>query len=151
MRQFRQSLPMMMHAALDAVMPRFRLIYKDFGLTEQQWRVLRVLWEHEQIGFTEMSEITLISAPSLIGVIDRIIAMGLVTKQRSQSDRRAVRISLTADGHKLQSQVMPRVEATYAQLEESIEPELWRQLLAGLEAVAALPPIETNSTQVKSA
>jgi DNA-binding MarR family transcriptional regulator len=43
--QFTRSLPMMLYRTLDTVMPRFRSIFNEFGLTEQQWRVLRVLWE----------------------------------------------------------------------------------------------------------
>ena len=50
-QEFSRSLPMMLIRALDAVMPRFRDIFKEFGLTEQQWRVLRVLWEQDEIAF----------------------------------------------------------------------------------------------------
>ena len=70
MQTFSESLPMMLYSALDAVMPRFRRIFKDFGLTEQQWRVLRVLWEADPVAFQTMSEITLIPPPSLVGVIE---------------------------------------------------------------------------------
>jgi DNA-binding MarR family transcriptional regulator len=47
MEEFSRSLPMLLYRTLDAVMPRFRRIFNEFGLTEQQWRVLRVLWQHE--------------------------------------------------------------------------------------------------------
>ncbi len=137
MQQFSQSLPMMMYAALDSVMPSFRKIFKDFGLTEQQCRVLRVLWERDAIGSSELSEITLISPPSLVGVVDRIAAMGLVQKVRSATDRRAVLIEITDAGRELEGQVMPRVDATYAQLQASVEPQVWEQLLKGLQAIAA--------------
>jgi len=139
MQQFSQSIPMMMYAALDTVMPRFRLIFKEFGLTEQQWRVLRVLWEHERYGFGDLSEITLISAPSLVGVVDRMIAMGLVEKHRSEQDRRAVFVALTEAGKALEQRVSPRVDATYANLQGSIDPQVWDNLITGLAAIAALP------------
>ena len=34
--QFTRSLPMMLYRALDTVMPSFRKIFNDFGLTEQR-------------------------------------------------------------------------------------------------------------------
>ena len=85
-QSFSGSLPMMLYRALDVVMPRFRRIFNEFGLTEQQWRVLRVLWETEEIAFRELSDITLIPAPSLVGVIDRLAKQRLVDRRRSETD-----------------------------------------------------------------
>jgi DNA-binding MarR family transcriptional regulator len=66
MQGFSRSLPIILYRTLDAVMPRFRQIFNEFGLTGQQWRVLRVLWEQESITFSELSELTLIPAPTNI-------------------------------------------------------------------------------------
>ena len=93
---FSRSLPMMLYRALDTVMPRFRKIFNEFGLTEQQWRVLRVLWEHQDIAFHALAEFTLIPAPSLVGVVDRLSKSGLVERRRSESDRRNVSIRTTS-------------------------------------------------------
>ena len=84
--QFSHSLPMLLYAAIDVVMPPFRRIFKEFGLTEQQWRVLRVLWDIEEISHSELAQVTLIPAPSLVGVLDRLMAMGLVERRRSTLD-----------------------------------------------------------------
>ena len=114
MQDFSRSLPMMLYRTLDAVMPRFREIFKEFGLTEQQWRVLRVLWQCEQMPLRELAGLTLIPAPSLVGIVDRLADSGLVERRRSDTDRRNVYIRATADGRALESRVMPRVDAAYA-------------------------------------
>ncbi len=72
MQEFSRTQPMMLYRALDTVMLRFRRIFNEFGLTEQQWRIPRELWQHEGIVFREFAEITLIPAPSLVGVVDRL-------------------------------------------------------------------------------
>ena len=123
MQTFSQSLPMMLYSALDAVMPRFRRIFKEFGLTEQQWRVLRVLWEANQVAFQTMSDITLIPPPSLVGVIDRLQTSGLVRRQRSENDRRVVFIQATVAGQELEEKVRPHVVRLYAELRASVNPE----------------------------
>ena len=136
-QQFSRSLPMMLYRTLDAVMPRFRKIFNDFGLTEQQGRVLRVLWERDRIALVELGRLTLIAAPSLVGIIDRLGAMGLVERTRSISDRRVVEVSATESGKALETDIMPKVAAAYASLKQSVDPAAWEQALIGLEKIAA--------------
>lgn len=92
---FSHSLPMLLYRALAAVLPRFPRIVAGAGLTEQQRRVLRVLWERDDIGLNELAALTLIPAPSLFGVLERLAASGLVDRQRSASDRRIVDVLAT--------------------------------------------------------
>jgi homoprotocatechuate degradation regulator HpaR len=137
-QEFSRSLPMMLYRALDAVMPRFRRIFNEFGLTEQQGRVLRVLWEHEAIAFRELADITLIPAPSLVGVVDRLGKQGLVARQRSETDRRNVFVHATERGKALHRQVRPRVDEAYADLRGSIKASDWKILMESLERVSSL-------------
>ena len=58
--QFSHSLPMVLYRTLDAVMPRFRKIFNEFGLTEQQWRVLRVLWDQQAVTLNRLAALTAI-------------------------------------------------------------------------------------------
>ena len=138
MQDFSRSLPIMLYRTLDAVMPRFRQIFNEFGLTEQQWRVLRVLWEQECIAFSELSALTLIPAPSLVGVIDRLTSNGLVARRRSTTDRRSVLVTATDEGQKLEGEVRPRVDQAYAELRASIDRKSWDTLIAGLEQISSI-------------
>jgi homoprotocatechuate degradation regulator HpaR len=135
--QFSRSLPMMLYRTLNTVMPRFRKIFSDFGITEQQWRVLRVLWEHEAVTIIRLAELTLIPAPSLVGIIDRLERDELVIRQRSLADRRKVNVVLIARGLELEDQVMPRVAAAYAGLKQSVDSSTWDLVLEGLQEIVA--------------
>ena len=137
-QEFGRSLPMMLYRALDAVMPRFRRIFNEFGLTEQQWRVLRMLWENDEVAVRVLSETTLLPAPSLVGVIDRLCKQGLVARRRSETDRRNVFVYATEKGRDLHRKVQPRVDETYAELRASIDADHWEELIRGLERIAAL-------------
>jgi homoprotocatechuate degradation regulator HpaR len=138
LEQFTRSLPMMLYRSLDAVTPRFRKIFSDFGLTEQQWRVLRVLWERQDVTLNELSGIALIPAPSLVGVVDRLQGMGLVERRRSDADRRKVYVLATQKGGELEAKVMPRVASAYAALKQSVDAETWDQVLKGLQQISEL-------------
>jgi homoprotocatechuate degradation regulator HpaR len=135
--QFSRSLPMMLYRTLDTVMPRFRKIFNDFGITEQQWRVLRVLWEQDAATVNRLAELTLIPAPSLVGIVDRLERNEFVIRQRSQADRRKVNVVLIAKGVELEDQVMPRVAAAYADLKQSVDSTTWDLVLQGLDEIVA--------------
>jgi homoprotocatechuate degradation regulator HpaR len=135
--QFSHSLPMLLYAALDAVMPRFRRIFKEFGLTEQQWRILRVLWDIEEMSQTELAALTLISAPSLVSILDRLRNMELIERRRSAIDRRVVYVATSQQGRELRDQIMPAVQQSYFELRDSIDDDVWRNLMDGLEVVVS--------------
>jgi homoprotocatechuate degradation regulator HpaR len=138
--QFSHSLPMRLYAALDAVMPRFRRIFKEFGLSEQQWRVLRVLWDVEEVRQTELARHTLIPAPSLVGILDRMQSMALIERRRSVSDRRVVYIATSPHGRELHDQIMPAVQQRYFELRDSIDDDVWRSLMEGLDVLVGRKP-----------
>ena len=135
--QFSHSLPMVLYRTLDAVMPRFRKIFNEFGLTEQQWRVLRVLWDQEAVTLNRLAAQTLIPAPSLVGIVDRLERDELDTRQRSEADLRKVNVVLTSQGAALEDDIMPRVASEYAELKRSVDPDTWDRVLEGLSAIAA--------------
>jgi len=137
MQSFDLSLPMRLYRALNAVMPRFRALFTAHGLTEPQWRVLRVLWEREEVMFRELAALTLLPAPSLVGVVDRLQSAGLVARRRPSSDRRQALVRATARGRALEDAVMPAVERIYVDLRESLEPDVYAGLVTGLDALAA--------------
>ncbi len=138
MEEFSRSLPMLLYRTLDAVMPRFRRIFNEFGLTEQQWRVLRVLWQHERIALGKLANLTLIPPPSLVGVVDRLTKSGLADRARSDTDRRSVLVYATDKGKALESEVRPRVDKAYAELRRSVDARTWKSLIASLEQVSLI-------------
>tara|TARA_Y100000588_G_scaffold213793_1_gene227730 strand:+ start:1598 stop:2047 length:450 start_codon:yes stop_codon:yes gene_type:complete len=135
MNDFQRSLPMMLYRTLDCVLPAFRQIYQEFGITEQQWRVLRVLWENDSKSLLALAEATLISSPSLVGVVDRLARNGLVERRRSKTDRRVVHILVTRSGKELEHAVQPRIDEIYKLLEASVTPSLWHAMFEGLDQI----------------
>ena len=107
---FTTSLPMLLNRSLDAIMPPYRDLFQEFGVTEQQWRVLRVLWEQKHLTSAQISILTLLPSPSLVGILDRLEKKELVKRLRSSSDRREINITITDKGRELQSEVLPKVK-----------------------------------------
>ena len=136
--EFQNSLPMMLFRALDHIMPKFRIIFKEFGITEQQARIMRILWQYKTVSFTKLSSLTLISPPSLIGVVDRMVKNGLLLRTVSDIDRRMIIISLTNKGAALETQILPKVESVYCEIEESMGTTDLEEILILLEKVSSI-------------
>ena len=119
-KELSHSLPMMLYKALDTIMPKFRIIFKEFGITEPQARILRILWQYKTIALNEVSALSLITPPSLVGVVDRMELNGLVERSNSSTDRRKTILKLTEKGEKLESKILPKVERVYEKIESSL-------------------------------
>lgn len=119
---------MQLNHALDAVMPAYRELFARFDLTDQQWRVLRVLWSSGKITSVELAKRTLLVAPSLVRILDRMEKKGLVSRVRSTSDRRVVYVVATAQGRAIEKKVSPDVEIIQANIRSIISEKEWSQL-----------------------
>ena len=109
-------------------MPEYRNLFAKNNLTEQQWRILRVLWAKNNISVVNLSEQTLLPAPSLVGILDRLVKKNLINRKRSNKDRRQVQVMLTKEGQKLQEFVAPSVLAIHIKLRAKLSLSEWRQM-----------------------
>ena len=125
---FGDTLPMQLYRTLDAIMPEYRNLFAKNNLTEQQWRILRVLWADNNITVAKLSEKTLLPAPSLVGILDRLVKKDLINRSRSKKDRREVEITLTQNGQKLQEAVAPRVLEIHIKLKSKVSISEWNQM-----------------------
>jgi homoprotocatechuate degradation regulator HpaR len=138
MRDFGHSLPMLLLRAREAAMARFRPLLTAAGLTEQQWRVLRVLWEHNGIEARELAERTLMLRPSLSGVLDRLERNGLVERRGDDADGRKVRLVMTRKARRLYERLSPQLEKEYARMQARLTDAAWNNLHASLEQLIQL-------------
>ena len=138
MRDPDQSLPMLLLRAREATMAHFRPVLSESGLTEQQWRVLRVLWKRNGTEARELAERTLMLRPSLTGVIDRLERDGLVERRGHGVDRRKVRLFLTRKARRLYERLAPQLEKEYARMQARMTDSAWSSLYAALEQLIEL-------------
>ena len=85
--------------------------FARFGVSASQWAVLCTLYRAEQQGdaglrLTDLGERLVIRAPSVTGVVDRLVRSGLVARETSSSDLRSKVVSLTPRGRQLLLQAM---------------------------------------------
>ena len=128
MPKFLDSLPMILSRTLDGVMPVYRALFQEHAITDQQWRVMRALWEQKHLTSKQISEITLLPSPSLVGILDRLEKKGFVGRLRSVEDRRLVYIVPTQTGRKLQELMLPKIEQIHDKFMHQVTPDEWGEL-----------------------
>ncbi len=140
MDKFDKSLPMMLHRTLDVIIPRYRKVFKEHDVSEQQWRILRVLWEQKECTSAELADKTLLPRPSMVGIIDRMMKKGLIIRDRDQHDRRIVNVRLTDKGNSLEAALIPKVDAIYAEMMSSCNSKDWQIMLNTLQTIIDTKP-----------
>jgi homoprotocatechuate degradation regulator HpaR len=88
-------------AAREAVMAPIRPLLREAGVTDQQWRVLRVLADAGPLDASNIAESALLYAPSVTRILRELAERGLVSRSADVADRRRTVVSITAEGRTL--------------------------------------------------
>ena len=111
-----RNLPQLLLRARETLLGHFRPLITHFGLTEQQWRILRALTAVEAIEVTELARVAFLLGPSLSRILRDLEARQLVERRTAEVDQRRAVVSISARGLKLIEAVAPTSEAIYAEI-----------------------------------
>ncbi|MFT4267304.1 MAG: homoprotocatechuate degradation operon regulator HpaR [Xenophilus sp.] len=133
-----RNLPRLLLQAREAVMAHTRPSLREQQLSDQQWRVLRVLGEHGAVETGRVAREAFILGPSLTGVLARMERDGLITRYRDPADQRRTVIEATPQGKRLVRRLSATIESHDQWLEQSLGKAKLAQLYALLDDLIAL-------------
>ena len=117
--------------------------FQSQPITFTQWVVLAQLSEHSSLTPTELSEQLGHDIGALTRIVDDLLKKKLVRRQRSEQDRRAVQITVTAEGRRLAKatkavvlELANDVVEPYSRAETDLLISLLQRMLAHMENVA---------------
>ena len=137
--QHRHRLPQHLLRAREAVMAYFRPLLNSVGLTEQQWRILRLLDDRGEMEAGVIADLACILSPSLTGILVRMEKAGLIHRSRDKVDSRRLIVSLSKEGRQLTHQVAPLSSDCYQQIEAHFGEEKLELLISLLTELEQLP------------
>lgn len=135
--QFAESLHLAAHGWRTALDRRLR----PLGYSRSRWMVLLHVSRNDAITHRELAERLGIEAPTLVRLIDRMEAEGLLNRRASETDRRVKHLHLTPEGRK----EVERIRASAA--------DLRKEILSGLskeEVSATLNVIQQIRSKLES-
>jgi DNA-binding MarR family transcriptional regulator len=100
----------------------FDSICEDFGISRQQYNILRILRGAGEQGHPcgEISTRMLDRSPDVTRRIDGLVKLGLVERQRSAEDRRVVISKITPSGMELLERMSPREKEYLGQVKRRL-------------------------------
>lgn len=139
----------LLHRALQLALDIYADEQGESGVTQRQYAVLAAVEAHEGLTQTDLVKITGIDRSTLADMAARMIAKGLLERQRSVSDARANAVSLTQAGRLALTEAKPKMAAADTRLlrllgaakREALTAVLRDLVRAGDEAAAAPVPL----------
>jgi homoprotocatechuate degradation regulator HpaR len=116
LRDLSRSLPLALMRARESVMQYFRPHHRRHGITEQQWRVLRVLYKSGEMEATDLARQSMLLAPSLTRILRDLEAAKMISRRWAETDLRRSVIAITPVGVSLLAKVAPLSEASFAEI-----------------------------------
>lgn len=107
------------------------------GLTGAQFEVLRQLWHHDQLALRTLHERLGITGPTLTGILDGLVARGLVERKTSAEDARVRQVSLTTAGGSIYDDICSTIQRAHALLLTGFTPAEARLLTDWLQRIVA--------------
>jgi len=140
MLKYEESLPLKLLKAREATMNFFRPVLQEISLTEQQWRIIRVLAQHGELESKQLADLCCILSPSLTGIINRLEQQDYIQRRRSPEDQRRVLLSLTGKAQAMFERVTPLLEERYREITEQFTQENLDQLSQLLNKLSQIKP-----------
>ena len=107
-------------------------------LTAAQFRALQIVGE---IGHATPSDIATrmgVSQATITALVDKLVARGLVTRERSERDRRQTNVTITAEGQATVDEAPDALQQRYVRKFEALEDWEQSMIVASLERVAKM-------------
>ena len=112
-----------LYATSLAMTKVYRPLLAPLGLTYPQYVVMLALWQHGELSAGALGERVSLDSGTLVALVRKLVAMGLVERRRSAHDDRCVLISLTLAGadlreraHAVHDQVACATQTTATEL-----------------------------------
>jgi homoprotocatechuate degradation regulator HpaR len=101
LRRTDRSLPIALLRARETVMAPIRVMLSESGISEQKWRVIRVLAEAGPMEQTALAERACLLLPSLTRMLRSLESEGLLTRAADEKDGRKSIVSVTNKGRQV--------------------------------------------------
>ncbi|WP_299988917.1 homoprotocatechuate degradation operon regulator HpaR [uncultured Ruegeria sp.] len=124
-RSTARSLPIALLRARETVMAPIRDMLQDIRLTEQKWRILRVLDELGEVEQSAIAHEACLLLPSVTRILRAMEADGQIVRRKDKEDKRRTMVRITDAGR----MILENNLATSSAISSNIEAQMGREKL----------------------
>lgn len=133
MRSTQRSLPIALLRARETVMEPVREMLSQSQISEQKWRVLRVVEESGPLEQTMIARHACLLLPSLTRILGALQSDGMIQRHAGDTDKRKSIVTITEAGRAFIQQHLAQSDRLFADLEAAFGSEKLATLLDLLE------------------
>ena len=97
----------------SAILRDFTWRFASYGITPAQFRILEMCFRGEANTVTELARVVVLDPAGISRQVEQLRKMGLLTRRRTPSDRRTVRLELTEKGSNLVPELIQTMQDAY--------------------------------------
>lgn len=133
-----RALPIALLRARETVMAPIRDMLQGIQLTEQKWRILRVLDELGEVEQSSIAKEACLLLPSLTRILRTMEAEGQISRRQDSHDKRRTMVKITNEGRNILAENLETSLQIYQSIEKQMGREKLNQLLDLLEELQAV-------------
>jgi len=137
----------LVHEVLKGSLRQLHPTLAKEGITMGQFWAIHTVSSLETASLGTVARYLGVSSPTVCANVDQLEEAGLVRRQRSERDRRAVELSLTARGRKVETRVWAEIGRVMAEAGRALDPKdvvaavrVFREVARRLESNGASVP-----------
>lgn len=120
-----------------------KALMKDIGLTTPQLLVLQQVGQTGRARPSEVARLVHLSQATITSIVDRLVKSGLVTRARSENDRRSVDIILTEAGQRKLDAAPALLQKEFLDAFDNLHDWEKTSLVSSLQRLATMMDAET--------
>jgi homoprotocatechuate degradation regulator HpaR len=134
---FERSIAAALIKAEESVLAPMRPKLREHGITEPQWRVMRVINETGATYATGLAEVALLHAPSVTRILQELEERNLIVREADESDRRRALVTLTPEGREIVRVISRHVARIIGEYADRFGAQRLDKLVSELRALSA--------------
>jgi DNA-binding MarR family transcriptional regulator len=120
-----------------AISEEFHEDTRRYRMPIPHWRIMACLFDTEGMSLSELSDLTLITQPTVTRLVQRLETKGLLRKSADGRDRRMLRVKLTARGNEKVRELITLANERQKRILQGLDAEALKTTLQYLIAFCA--------------
>ena len=143
MHLLEDSLGFQVNMTANAMKNRFNTFLKPYGLTSEQYVIMKSLEENPDVSPTELSEITFKDKTTITRMINTLVKSGMLVRVPKVDDRRAYKIRWSPKGKETMQNILPVTEGLLIKIRDQFSSDELTTFLKVLQTLKQTPCLET--------
>ena len=145
-RTISDSVVLALRKIIQVIDMNSKKLVKRVGLTGPQLVILQEISRFEEVTAGEIARAVSLSQATVTGILERTEKRGLISRQRSDSDKRRIMVRITETGDKILEDAPPLMQEAFVERFTSLQEWEQTMILSALQRLVVLMDAKTIQT-----